>query len=56
MNRLQNILDIRVRAPSQRTDRKSVTTVTVAVAEDDVACRTAKHHAIIAVVNYVVLK
>ena len=56
-NNIQNVLNISNRAVlAQRADGKSVTAVTIAVTEDDVACWAANCHAIVAVVYDIVLE
>ena len=56
-NHIQNILNVRNRAILvQRTDRKPVTAVTIAVAKDNIVCWTADYYAIIGVVDDVVLE
>ena len=57
VNHVQNIVNLRRRAAlAQRADGKSVTAATIAVAEDDIACWTAKHQTIVTVVDYIVLE
>ena len=50
-------MNVRNRAAlTQRANRESVTTVAIAVAEDDIACWTANRQTIITVVDHVVLE
>ena len=57
MNNIQNVLNVRNRAVlTQRADGKTVTAVTIAITEDDVACWAANCHAIVAVVDDIVLE
>ena len=56
MNGIQDILNGRIGICTQSTNGKSVTTVTIAVAEDDVTCWPGNHQAIVAVVDVVILE